>query len=149
MTLAILGGTPARTQAFPAWPVFSSEEESLLLGVLRGGNWGGYGAEIRRFEEQFQRMHEVKHAVSCANGTVALEVALRSIGVRCGDEVIVSPFSFIASASAILLCHAAPVFADIEPKTLNIAPGRDRATDYGEDEGHHCGPFRRPSSGYG
>lgn len=123
MTLAILGGTPARTQAFPAWPVFSSEEESLLLGVLRGGNWGGYGAEIRRFEEQFQRMHEVKHAVSCANGTVALEVALRSIGVRCGDEVIVSPFSFIASASAILLCHAAPVFADIEPKTLNIAPG--------------------------
>jgi dTDP-4-amino-4,6-dideoxygalactose transaminase len=122
MTLAILGGTPARTQAFPAWPVFSSEEESLLLGVLRGGNWGGYGAEIRRFEEQFREMHEAKHAVSCANGTVALEVALRSVGVRCGDEVIVSPFSFIASASAILLCHAVPVFADIEPKTLNIAP---------------------------
>ena len=67
-------------------------------------------------------MHEVKHAVSCANGTVALEVALRSVGVRCGDEVIVSPFSFIASASAILLCHAVPVFATIEPNTLNIAP---------------------------
>lgn len=122
MTLAILGGKPARKESFPDWPVFSSEEETLLLKALRGGNWGGYGAEIRRFEERFQRMHEVKHAISCANGTVALEVALRSVGVRCGDEVIVTPFSFIASASAILLCHAIPVFADIDPKTLNISP---------------------------
>jgi dTDP-4-amino-4,6-dideoxygalactose transaminase len=94
----------------------------LLLGVLRNGKWGGYGAEVQRFEDQFERMQEVKHAISCANGTVALEVALRSLGIGCGDEVIVSPFTFIASASAILLCHAVPVFADIDAKTLNISP---------------------------
>jgi dTDP-4-amino-4,6-dideoxygalactose transaminase len=122
MTLAIFGGKPARRDAFPAWPQFSSEEETALSNVLHSGRWGGYGNEIRRFEEILQRMQEVSRAVSCANGTVALEVALRSLGVQCGDEVIVTPFSFIASASAILLCHAVPVFADIDPKTLNISP---------------------------
>jgi dTDP-4-amino-4,6-dideoxygalactose transaminase len=67
-------------------------------------------------------MHEVKHAVTCSNGTVALEVALRAIGIECGDEVIVTPFTFIASASAILLCQGIPVFVDIDPQTLNMTP---------------------------
>ncbi|MEO6909765.1 MAG: DegT/DnrJ/EryC1/StrS family aminotransferase [Edaphobacter sp.] len=122
MTLAMFGGEPVRSAEFTAWPVFSSEEESALIDVVRSGKWGGYGVEIQEFEESFRKMHEVKHAVTCSNGTVALEVALRAIGIKCGDEVIVTPFTFIASASAILLCEGVPVFADIDPETLNLTP---------------------------
>lgn len=122
MTLAILGGKPTRSTEFTAWPAFSSDEECALIKVIRGGKWGGYGVEIQELEENFRKMHEVKHAVTCSNGTVALEVALRAIGIECGDEVIVTPFTFIASASAILLCEGVPVFVDIDPQTLNMKP---------------------------
>lgn len=122
MTLAILGGKPVRSAAFTAWPIFSSDEESALMNVIHSGRWGGYGVEVEQFEEGLHKMHEAKHVVSCSNGTVALEVALRAINVECGDEVIVAPFTFIASASAILLCQGVPVFVDIDPETLNLSP---------------------------
>lgn len=122
MTLAILdANTSRKKEAFYPWPIHSSEEQAALSEVVRGGNWGGYGGEIERFESLFRSAHNAKHAIACANGTVALEVALRSAGVRCGDEVIVSPFTFISSASAILLCHAVPVFVDIDHETMNIS----------------------------
>jgi dTDP-4-amino-4,6-dideoxygalactose transaminase len=122
MTLAILGGTPVRKAEFTAWPIFTSDEESALTNVIRSRKWGGYGIEVQQFEDSFRSMHEVEHAVACSNGTVALEVALRAIGIGCGDEVIVAPFTFIASASAILLCQGVPVFVDIDPETLNLTP---------------------------
>jgi dTDP-4-amino-4,6-dideoxygalactose transaminase len=122
MTLAILGGQPVRSQEFPAWPAFSSDEESALIKVLRSGKWGGYGEEVQAFEQSFRKLQQVKFGIACSNGTVALEVALRAIGIECGDEVIVTPFSFIASASAILLCQGIPVFVDIDPATMNITP---------------------------
>jgi dTDP-4-amino-4,6-dideoxygalactose transaminase len=122
MSLAILGGSPLRTHAFQTWPVYSSDEEHALIDALRSGMWGGYGEWVQKFEKTFGEMHEVKHAISCSNGTVALEVALRAIGIQCGDEVVVTSFSFIASASSILLAHAKPVFADIDPLTMNLSP---------------------------
>ncbi len=122
MTLAILGGKPVRKAEFTAWPIFTSDEESALTNVIRSGKWGGYGIEVQQFEDSFRKMHEVEHAVACSNGTVALEVALRAIDVGCGDEVIVAPFTFIASASAILLCQGVPVFVDIDRETLNLTP---------------------------
>jgi dTDP-4-amino-4,6-dideoxygalactose transaminase len=122
MALAILGGNPVRTKEFTAWPMFNSDEESALIKVLHSGKWGGYGTEVQEFEAGLRSMHAVKHAVACSNGTVALEVALRAIGISTGDEVIVSPFTFIAGASAILLCQGIPVFVDIDPDTLNLTP---------------------------
>src|ERR1700761_443873 len=123
MSLAILGGTPVRAKEFTAWPIFNSDEEQALMKVLHSGKWGGYGAEVQEFEEALRSMHQIGHSVACSNGTVALEVALRAVDIGCGDEVIVSPFTFIASASSILLCQGVPVFVDIDPDTLNLSPG--------------------------
>lgn len=122
MTLALFGGTPVRNEPFPAWPVFGVAEEESLLEVLRSGSWGGYNEKIGEFERAFAAMHQADYAVACANGTVALEVALRAAGVQCGDEVIVPSFTFVATATAVLLCHGCPVFADIDADTLNLSP---------------------------
>lgn len=122
MELALLGGKPVRSAPFTAWPAFGREEEEALLEVLRSGSWGGYNEKVEEFEAAFAELHRAKHAISCANGTVALETALRALDVQCGDEVIVPPFTFVATATAVLLCHGAPVFADIDPETLNLSP---------------------------
>ncbi|MGH9397066.1 MAG: DegT/DnrJ/EryC1/StrS family aminotransferase [Terriglobia bacterium] len=122
MELALLGGRPIRTTPFPSWPAYGPEEEEALLEVLRSGSWGGYNEKVEEFEAAFAAMHRVRHAISCANGTVALEVALHALGVQCGDEVIVPPFTFVATATSVLLCHGAPVFVDIDPQTFNLSP---------------------------
>lgn len=122
MKPAILGGAPVRTRPFPPWPEYDHEEESALLNVLHSREWGGYHPAVRELERAFAEMHRVPHAVSCVNGTVALEVALRALGIGPGDEVIVPPITFIASASSVLLCQGAPVFADIDPATINLSP---------------------------
>lgn len=122
MELAILGGDPVRKAPFPPWPVYGHEEETSLREVLESGSWGGYNKKVEEFEAAFAELHGVRHAISCANGTVALEVALRALDIECGDEVIVPPYTFIATATSVLLCHAAPVFVDIDPLTLNLSP---------------------------
>lgn len=91
------------------------------MQVLHSRQWGGYHETVKELEASFARYHELEHAVACSNGTIAIEVALRALGIGAGDEVIVSPYTFIASASAILLSHATPVFADIDPETLNLS----------------------------
>jgi len=89
---------------------------------LHSRAWGGYHESIKALESEFAAYHQVPYGVTCANGTVALEVALRALGVGPGDEVIVPPYTFVASASSILLCGATPIFADIDPKTYNLSP---------------------------
>lgn len=121
MTLAINGGSPVRTRPFTPWPQYGPEEEQALLGVLHSRSWGGYHPAVKELELSFAEHHGVPHAVSCCNGTVALQVALHALGVGPGDEVIVPPFTFVASATAVLLCNAAPVFADIDPETFNLS----------------------------
>ncbi len=122
MELALLGGQPIRTQPFPRWPIYGAEEERALLEVLRGASWGGYNEKVGELEKAFSALHRVRHAISCSNGTVAIEVALRALGLGCGEEVIVPPFTFVATATAVLICHGVPVFADIDPATLNLSP---------------------------
>jgi dTDP-4-amino-4,6-dideoxygalactose transaminase len=121
MELALLGGNPVRKTPFLSWPLFEEEESSSLLQVLKNGRWGGYNEKVAEFESAFAAMHKTKYAISCANGTVALELALRAAGIGCGDEVIVPPITFVATATAVLLCHGVPVFADIDPETLNMS----------------------------
>ena len=92
-----------------------------MLDVLRSGKWW-FGENVRQFEEEFAAFQGADHAVSCTNGTTALEMGLRAIGVVEGDEVIVPSYSFIATASAIVTIGAIPVFADLLPDTLCIDP---------------------------
>lgn len=110
-----------RTRPVTPWPQYGVEEEQALLSVLHSRSWGGYHSAVKELEQRFAEYHQVPHAVSCSNGTVALEVALLALGVGPGDEVIVPPFTFVASATAVLLCRAAPVFADIDPETFNLS----------------------------
>ena len=122
MDLAVNGGAPVRTTPYTPWPQYGEEEERALLDVLHSRAWGGYHQVVKDLEENFAGYHQVPHAISCANGTIAIEVALRALGIGPGDEVIVTPYSFMASASAILLCQATPVFVDIDPQSFNLSP---------------------------
>jgi len=90
--------------------------------LLRSGSWGGYSPKVKEFEEAFANFHQVKYGICCSNGTVALELALRAAGVVCGDEVIVPPYTFVATATAVLLCHGCPIFVDIDPQTCTLSP---------------------------
>jgi len=110
------------------WPCYSEEEINAVVAVLRSGQpnyWGGN--EGRSFENEFASFHGMPHAVALANGTVALELALHALGIGQGDEVIVTPRTFIASASCILQRGARPVFADVDADSQNITPDSVRA----------------------
>lgn len=122
-TLALLGGAPVRTRPFAPWPVFGSAEEARLLRTLRSGRWGRLqGDQVARFESRFAEMHGCRHGVAVVNGTVALRLALIAAGLRAGDEVIVPPYTFYATASAVIEANAVPVFADIDLHTFNLDP---------------------------
>jgi len=122
--LSLLGGTPVRTRPFTAWPIFGEVEEARLLRTLRSGKWGRLdGAEVAEFEARFAAMHDCAHGIAVANGTVSLRIALLAAGIRAGDEVIVPPYTFISTASAVIEANAVPVFTDIDLHTFNIDPG--------------------------
>lgn len=121
--LAIEGGAAVRTAPWPAWPVWDAREEQALLDVLRSGHWGMIdGEKVSQFESAWAELHEARYCVSVVNGTAALEIALRALEVGPGDEVIVPPYTFIATASAALLVGAVPIFADIDPETYELDP---------------------------
>lgn len=118
--LALNGGTPVRKRPFSTWPVFDDRELAALRRVLESGSWGGYPApnkEARAFAERFAASHDARYGICAANGTVTLEVALRAGGVKAGDEVIVPPLTWIATAAAPVYINAVPVFVDIDPET--------------------------------
>jgi perosamine synthetase len=104
-----------------ARPVLGEEEERAVAEVLRSGQLS-LGPRVPEFERAFADRVGARHASAVSSGTAALHLALRAVGVSDGDEVVTSPFSFVASANAILFERATPVFADIDPVTLNIDP---------------------------
>ncbi|MBP7146287.1 MAG: DegT/DnrJ/EryC1/StrS family aminotransferase [Acidobacteria bacterium] len=120
--LAISGGSPVRTRPWPKWPAWDENEERRLLGALGSGTWGIGGKLVPEFEEKYAALHEAKHGIACCNGTLALEIAMVAAGVRPGDEVITSPYTFMASALAALDIGAVPVLVDVQPGTHNIDP---------------------------
>ena len=122
--LAIQGGQPVRTSEYPHWPMAGAREEELLLEVIRSNQWGGYNKLVGEFEKLFGGAHDVKHAVACVNGTVAIEMALHATGIGPGDEVIVPAHSFVATSAAVSREGAIPVFVDIERDTYNLDPER-------------------------
>jgi len=123
-TLALFGGVPIRQKPFAQWPVFDDTERQAVLDVLESGAWGGYSPTVSSFEQTFANHHGSRFGISASNGTVTLEMALLAAGIHPGDEVIVPPITFIATATAVLRVGAVPVFVDIEPATCNIDPRR-------------------------
>lgn len=119
--LAIDGGRAVRSQSFPPWPFFDEDERSAVDAVLRSGRVNYWtGDEGRRFESEFASFVGCRHGVALANGTVALEAALRALHIGAGDEVICTSRTFIASASCVVMVGARPVMADVDPVSQNV-----------------------------
>ena len=122
--LAIDGGKPVRSAPFPSWPEFRPEDIEAAADILRSGKVNYWtGEEGRRFEQEFAKAYDSKHAVAVANGTVALELALRALGIGAGDEVITPCRSFVASTACVVVIGAIPVMADVDrdSQTLTAA----------------------------
>ena len=130
--LAIAGGDPVAPDGVETeWPVFDEAEREGVLDVLESGTWcsadylfEGEGAEsaVERFEQAFADFVGTDHATAVPNGTQALELAFRGIGLEPGDEVIVPAVTFVASASAVVQVGGVPVFVDVDPDTYQLDP---------------------------
>jgi 3-amino-5-hydroxybenzoate synthase len=123
MKLAIEGGTPAIGHVLPAWPYYDQAEESALLRSIRQGQWWrAGGVENERFESEFAAHHGADHALTVTNGTVAIELALLSLDIKRGDEVIVPAFTFISTAMACQRIGAIPICVDVLADSYCIDP---------------------------
>jgi len=130
---ALLGGTPVHKGDWPKWPEWRESWEPQIIEVLRSGKWSSSsgGGKAADFEAAYANLLGAKRCVATASGTTALLTALHVMGVDAGDEVIVSPYTFIASYNVILMHKALPVFADTDPTTMTIDPAsiESRITD--------------------
>ena len=114
--------SPPTTRSLPGWPSFDQEQIDAVSEVLASGKVNYWtGDEGRHFEREFADYVGVNHGIALANGSVAIELALHALGIGAGDEVIVTPRTFIASASSIVIVGATPVFADVDADTQNIS----------------------------
>lgn len=121
MSLAIYGGKPVRSSAYPQWPHYDKDEENALLRSLRQGQWWRVGgSEVDTFEEEFAQYHEAPYALAVTTGTHALELALMGHDITEGDEVIVPAFTFISTSMAVQRAGATPVPVDVDPTTYCI-----------------------------
>jgi perosamine synthetase len=120
---AMLGGTPVHQGGWPNWPTWKESWEPAIVKVLRSGKWyRGDGGHVAEFEAAYAKLLDAKRCLATASGTTALLVSLHVMDVDAGDEVIVSPYTFIATYNAILINKALPVFADTDPATLTMDP---------------------------
>ncbi|HQH78379.1 MAG TPA: DegT/DnrJ/EryC1/StrS family aminotransferase [Synergistaceae bacterium] len=131
-TLALLGGTPVRTEKFPGYRVMGQEEKDATARVIDSGVLSGFiagwhenfwgGPEVRALEEEWAAHFRVKHAIAVNSATSGLMAAVGAVGVEPGDEVIVPPYTMSATAVAPLVWNAVPVFADLEPRGFCLDP---------------------------
>lgn len=121
-TLAILGGEPVRNKPFHSWPMTSESIEKSLISAFRSGKWCRIdgGAWVSTFEEKWAELMGTKRCVATGSGTQALHTALYSVGVSAGDEVLVTPCTFISSIQVIFLCDALPIFVDTDIDTFQL-----------------------------
>ncbi len=130
--LAFLGGRPTLKQRVPAYNTIGSEEKTATLRVMNSKNLSGFlgragdrfrgGPEVRAFEENFEKKFGVKHAISFNSATTALQAAIGALGIGPGDEVITTPMTMPATATAVLFNGAVPVFADVDEKNFCLDP---------------------------
>src|SRR5213594_886189 len=120
---ALLGGAPVHQGGWPDWPNWLETWEPAVVKVLRSGKWyRGEGGHVAEFETAYANLLGARRCLATASGTTALLVSLHVMEVDAGDEVIVSPYTFIATYNAILINKALPVFADTDPATLTMDP---------------------------
>jgi perosamine synthetase len=125
---AILGGAKIRTAGWPEWPVFGKEDEEALAKVLRSKLWyRSTGTAVADWERAYARLTGAKACLATANGTSSLLIALSVLGIGAGDEVIVPPYTFVATVNAVLALHAIPVFVDTDRETFQIDPTKIEA----------------------
>ena len=119
--LAINGGPKTVEQEF-IWPLYDESDVDCVAEIVRSGKWGNpdCGGEVALFEKEFAAFCGSKYALSCVNGSVALRLSLIACGVKPGDEVLVPPYTFIATASIVIEANCVPVFVDIDPRTYNM-----------------------------
>ena len=123
MLLALLGGSPVRSTPYPSWPIFDETDVEAVADVVRAGEWGRLGSHrVIAFEREFAAAQGGAYCLAVNSGTSALEMGLAALRLPKGSEVIVSPFTFMASATSILNAGLVPVFVDIDPETYNLNP---------------------------
>lgn len=130
--LAMLGGTPVRTEPFPAYNIIGDDEKKAVLEVLDTGVLSKYlgcwhpdfygGPQVQAFEQEWAQAFGSKHAVAVNSATSGLYAAMGAVGIEPGDEVIVPPLSMSASATAAIVWGGVPIFCDIDPQTFNPCP---------------------------
>ena len=133
-TLALLGGSPLRTEAFPPYNTIDENEKREVMEVLDSGVLSAFlagpndgflgGPKVKKLERAWEEYFGVNHAVSMNSATSALQAAVAAAAILPGDEVILPPLTMCATATAVLIYNGIPVFADIDPRTMNIDPAR-------------------------
>ena len=121
---AILGGQKAHNGLWPVWPIWNPKtDEKRLLEVMRSGVWSR-DKLVSEFEQRWAEVIGSKRCLSVVNGTNALNTALAQLEIGWGDEVLVTPYTFVASVSSILFNGAIPIFVDVDPETFQIDPDK-------------------------
>src|SRR5882757_1429582 len=121
---AVLGGNPIRTKGWPGWPIWNKDtDEKIVVDDLRSGIWSR-ASLVNQFEKEWAGVVGTKRCLSVVNGTNALIASLLQMDIGGGDEVIVPPYTFIATVAAVLATGAMPVFVDIDPATFQIDPAK-------------------------
>jgi len=125
--LALNGGpreAAGLREKVPEWPKVSEDDRKALIEVLESRNWCRIypGSKAEQFEKAFSEYHDAKYGIAVANGTVALELPLKTLGVGFDDEVLVPAVTFIATASAVVDVGAVPILVDIDPETATMSP---------------------------
>jgi len=124
---AVLGGSPVRTKPWPAWPIWNKDtDEKLVVDDLRSGIWSR-ASLVTQFEQEWAAYIGTKRSLTVVNGTNALIASLLQMGIGGGDEVIVPPYTFIATVAAVLATGAMPVFVDTDVATWQIDAGKIEA----------------------
>lgn len=119
--LALFGGPQSVTEPIPPWPIFGAPEREALLRCFDSGEWF-LGPQVEAFEKRFSSYQDARFGVATTSGTTALETIMAGLQLGAGDEVILPPYTFMASAAAILKANAVPIFCDVDPETFNIHP---------------------------
>ncbi|MCY3749525.1 MAG: DegT/DnrJ/EryC1/StrS family aminotransferase [Chloroflexi bacterium] len=121
-TLALQGGTPIRTEPYSSWPEFDEAEVEAVVDALRTGSWAtGEGQRsLTSFERSFAAYQGAEYCLAVSSGTSALEIGLRALRLPRGSEVILSPYTYMASPTAVLNVGLVPIFVDMDPETYNI-----------------------------
>jgi dTDP-4-amino-4,6-dideoxygalactose transaminase len=129
--LAVLGGQRVRSKPFPSWPVWDDTDQQAVIPVLQSGRWSRTSV-TNEAEKKFAERMDAKRCLLTSSGTQALITSLHSVGVGGGDEVIVTPYTFVATILSILQNAALPVFVDVDPDTWSMDPDKigEKITDH-------------------